>query len=165
MHDPTGGERDLRARVIRVLTTRASSTIRPGSIAPFASPGDSIHDRKTDLKADEGRDREGRAARRWRRRRIWRELFLAMDEDIGAGDPPRDETRARAAPRCSARRELDAERFRREGTDRANASSIATSSTRSALLHGDASRSSWKAPASQKRARNVVQIANDCRAR
>lgn len=164
LHDPTNGESDLTARLVRVLheksfiddPTRIFRAVRLAVRLGFEVEGD------TDRLASEAI--AAGALSTVSKERLWRELFLAMDEE--------------AAPRVlselSRRGVLEALLGRRPGP---NASGLLDSIHHAlqtdaeldryvlytgALLRGDASPIDLEGSGfSQKRARNVVQIAND----
>jgi tRNA nucleotidyltransferase/poly(A) polymerase len=160
--DPTGGERDLRARMIRILhdesfvddPTRIFRAIRLAVRLGFTiEPGT----------AQRMRDAiEGGALGTVARERIWRELFLAMDE----ADAPKvllEMTCTGALGILFGQRKGDLaalERVQKQVT--ANRELDAYVLYTSALLRGDASPVELEGSGfSQKRARNVMQIANE----
>lgn len=164
LHDPAGGARDLAAMSIRVLhdqsflddPTRIFRAVRLATRLGFS------------LEADTARLLENAVASgalaTIARERVWRELFLAFDEDnaphavaalsaagvleVLFGSRPPD-------PGLGAR------------LDRTAAALAGTELDRqvmytAALLHGDASPVDLEGSGfSQKRARNVVQLANE----
>ena len=165
LHDPTGGERDLHDRVLRVLhdesfaddPTRIFRAIRLAGRLGFTIEPHTNALMRAALEAG--------ALTHISRERIWRELFLAMDEvdaprilatlleqgtlEILFGRRHRDET-------LLARLELvNAEVLANPELDRYVLFT-------GALLRGDASPVDLEGSGfSQKRARNVVQIANE----
>ncbi|HEX3582827.1 MAG TPA: hypothetical protein VH087_13755 [Thermoanaerobaculia bacterium] len=160
--DPSGGERDVRARVIRILhdesfaddPTRIFRAIRLAVRLGFTiEPGT----------AQRMRDAiDGGALATVARERVWRELFLAMDES----DAPKVlfELTCSGALRVlfgSRKGDLAAlERVQKQL--KANRELDAYVLYTSALLRGDASPVELEGSGfSQKRARNVVQIANE----
>jgi tRNA nucleotidyltransferase/poly(A) polymerase len=164
LHDPTNGERDLAARVVRVLhpksfiddPTRIFRAIRLAVRLGFDVEGDTER-LMTEAVA-------GGAMATVSKERLWRELFLAMDE----------EEAPRVLSELSRRNVLENLFGRRPGP---NASGLLDAIHRAlqadpeldryvlytgALLRGDGSPIDLEGSGfSQKRARNVVQIAND----
>jgi tRNA nucleotidyltransferase (CCA-adding enzyme) len=165
LHDPTGGERDLRDRVIRVLhdasfaddPTRIFRAVRLVLRLGFT------FDPHTGalMRAAVAAGALGHISRE----RIWRELFLAFDEreaprivealrDAGAldilfGDRPGDPTLCQR---------LEQIRLQAEEDPQLDREVMFTA----ALLHGNASPLDLEGSGfSQKRTRNVVQIANE----
>jgi tRNA nucleotidyltransferase (CCA-adding enzyme) len=165
LHDPTGGERDLRDRVVRVLhdesfaddPTRIFRALRLASRLGFTIEPHTNALMRAALDAG--------ALTHISRERIWRELFLAMDEvdaprvlatlldqgtlEILFGKRHRDETLLQRLEQVNAevRANPDLDRY-----------VLFTG----ALLRGDASPVDLEGSGfSQKRARNVVQIANE----
>jgi len=162
VHDPAGGEKDIRDGIVRVLhdesfvddPTRIFRALRLACRLEF------VLDAHTDelMRAAIG----GGALATVSKERIWRELFLAMEEDdapavlsaIAASGAlevlfgKRDVSRTRldlVQRQLSLSRELDCEVM-----------------YTAALLHGNASPLDLEGSGfSQKRARNVVQIANE----
>ncbi|HEX7191001.1 MAG TPA: hypothetical protein VF381_05450 [Thermoanaerobaculia bacterium] len=160
--DPCGGERDVRARTIRILheesfvddPTRIFRAIRLAVRLGFTI------EPKT---AQRMRDAtESGALGTVARERIWRELFLAMDE----ADAPKvlhEMTCACSLGILFGKRRADLAAL--ESVQRlvsANPELDAYVLYTSALLRGDASPVDLEGSGfSQKRARNVVQIANE----
>jgi tRNA nucleotidyltransferase (CCA-adding enzyme) len=165
LHDPTGGERDLRDRVIRVLhdasfaddPTRIFRAVRLALRLGFTFDPHTGALMRAAIAAG--------ALGHISRERIWRELFLAFDEreapriveslrDAGAldilfGDRPSDAT---------LHERLEAIRLQAEGDPQLDREVMFTA----ALLHGNASPLDLEGSGfSQKRTRNVVQIANE----
>jgi tRNA nucleotidyltransferase/poly(A) polymerase len=162
LHDPTGGERDLRDRRVRVLhersfiddPTRVFRAIRLANRLGFSL------DKET---AKLMRDAiEGGALATVTKERIWRELFLAMDEEHS----PKilADLAARGALRVLfSDRKVDVSRL-----EAAHEQLLAKPDLdryvlyTSVMLYGDASPIDLEGSGfSQKRARNVVQIANE----
>jgi tRNA nucleotidyltransferase/poly(A) polymerase len=160
--DPCGGERDVRARVIRILhdqsfvddPTRIFRAIRLGVRLGFTiEPGTSQRMREAI---------EGGALATVARERIWRELFLAMDE----ADAPKvlfELTCSGALRVLFGGRKADLAALERvQKQFKANPELDAYVLYTSALLRGDASPVELEGSGfSQKRARSVVQIANE----
>ena len=162
LHDPTGGEADLRARLVRVLhdqsfiddPTRIYRAIRLASRLGFSiepHTGELMRNAIT-----------SGALITISKERIWRELFLAMDEGgapailtafltQGALDVLFGKRTADPARLESAREQIE----RNPELDR----HVLYTAT---LLRGDASPVDLEGSGfSQKRARNIVQIANE----
>ncbi len=164
LHDPAGGARDLAAMSIRVLhdqsflddPTRIFRAVRLATRLGFS------------LEADTARLLENAVASgalgTIARERVWRELFLAFDEDNAP----------HAVAALSAAGVLEVLFGRRPPDpglgarlDRTAAALAGTELDRqvmytAALLHGDASPVDLEGSGfSQKRARNVVQLANE----
>lgn len=160
--DPTGGEQDLRARVIRILhdesflddPTRIYRALRLASRLGFTL------ERETAQRMRDAID--GGALDTVARERIWRELFLAMDEP-GAPQVLYDLTCSGALAVLFGKRKADLEsleRVRRQAAQNPELDRYVLYT--SALLLGDASPVDLEGSGfSQKRARNVVQIANE----
>jgi len=160
--DPSGGERDVRARVIRILhdesfiddPTRIFRAIRLAVRLGFAiEPGTAQR-----MRAAIDSDALGTVARE----RIWRELFLAMDE----ADAPKvlfEMTCNGALGILFGQRKADFAALEWvQKQIRANRELDAYVLYTSALLRGDASPVELEGSGfSQKRARNVIQIANE----
>ncbi len=160
--DPSGGERDVRARLIRILhdasfvddPTRIFRAIRLAVRLGFTiEPGTAQRMRAAI---------EGGALATVARERLWRELFLAMDE----ADAPKvlfEMTCSGALGILFGTRKGDIallERVQKQA--RANRELDAYVLYTSALLRGDASPVELEGSGfSQKRARNLVQIANE----
>jgi tRNA nucleotidyltransferase/poly(A) polymerase len=160
--DPTGGESDLRARQIRILhnesfiddPTRIYRGLRLAARLGFTLEGDTAKRMREAI--------EGGALDTVARERIWRELFLAMDE----ADAPRvlyDMTCSGALGVLFGKRkaDLDAlERVQRQIEKNPDLDRYVLYT--GAILHGDASPVELEGSGfSQKRARNVMQIANE----
>lgn len=164
MHDPAQGERDIGARCVRVLheqsfvddPTRIFRAIRLAVRLGFA-----IESRTETLMSEAI---AGAALATVSRERIWRELFLAMDEDEAAA----------VLTDLSSRGALEVLFGRRDGAqlrERLEAISEAVGQAPDAdryvlftgeLLRGDASPVDFEGSGfSQKRARSVVEIANE----
>lgn len=160
--DPSGGERDVRDRLIRILhdesfiddptrilrairlAVRLGFTIEPGTLDRMRSAID------------------GGALGTVARERIWRELFLAMDE----ADAPKvlfEMTCTGALGVLFGQRKADLAALERvQKQVKANRELDAYVLYTSALLRGDASPVELEGSGfSQKRARNVMQIANE----
>lgn len=164
MHDPAGGEGDLTSRVVRVLhprsfvddPTRIFRAIRLAARLDFAIEPESDRFMREAIAAG--------ALATVSKERLWRELFLAMDE----GAAPRVLTE------LSSRGVLESLIGRRPDP---NAGGLLAAIRKAvaddpeldryvlytgALLRGDASPIDLEGSGfSQKRARNVVQIANE----
>lgn len=160
--DPTGGESDLRARQIRILhdesfiddPTRIYRGLRLAARLGFTFEGDTAKRMREAI--------EGGALDTVARERIWRELFLAMDE----ADAPKvlyDMTCSGALGVLFGKRkaDLDAlERVQRQIEKNPDLDRYVLYT--GAILHGDASPVELEGSGfSQKRARNVMQIANE----
>jgi len=162
VHDPTGGERDLRVRAVRVLheesfvddPTRIFRAIRLA--------------RRLGFTIDTHTDELMRAAIRGgalatvSKERIWRELFLAMDEE----DAPAVLSalvESGATEVLFGRRETPRSRLDVVQRQLANDPELDRQVMYTAvLLYGNASPLDLEGSGfSQKRARNVVQIANE----
>lgn len=164
LHDPSGGERDLAALMIRVLhensflddPTRIFRAVRLATRLGFS------------LEANTARLLESAIASgaltTIARERIWRELFLAFDEESApnavaalsaAGVLEVLFGRRPADPDLDARLQRTADALAGTGLDRQVMYTAA-------LLHGNASPVDLEGSGfSQKRARNVVQLANE----
>jgi tRNA nucleotidyltransferase (CCA-adding enzyme) len=164
LHDPTHGERDLGQRLIRVLhdrsfiddPTRLFRAIRLARRLEFA-----IEPHTAQLMADAIRDG---ALETVSKERIWRELFLAMHEDDAPGVLTELNDRGaldvllghRAA--LPAVTTLEAMQRAAESDESIDREVLYTG----ALLRGDASPIDFEGSGfSQKRARKVVQLANE----
>jgi tRNA nucleotidyltransferase (CCA-adding enzyme) len=162
LHDPTGGERDLRERRVRVLheqsfiddPTRIYRAVRLAVRLGFEIDGGSAKLMYAAI--------DGGALHTVAKERIWRELFFAMDE----AEAPRilAELNARGALRdLFGNRNLDLDRLKAvqkqiESHPELDRYVLYTS----AMLYGDASPIELEGSGfSQKRARNIVQIANE----
>jgi tRNA nucleotidyltransferase (CCA-adding enzyme) len=165
VHDPTGGERDLRERVVRVLheesfiddPTRIFRAIRLAQRLGF----------RLDTQTEElmrAAIRDG-ALGTVSKERIWRELFLAMEEDdapavltaiVASGALEGLFGRRDAGEALRSRLEVV---WRQLGPEKELDREVMYTA---ALLHGNASPLDLEGSGfSQKRARNVVQIANE----
>ena len=162
MHDPTGGEADLRNRIVRVLhdqsfiddPTRIFRAVRLATRLGFT------FDETTSALMRQAIDTNALAT--ITKERIWRELFLAMEEaeaphvlatlvEIGALGPLFGKRNAELPRLEAASNQL----ARNPSLDRHILFTAA-------LLHGDASPVDLEGSGlSQKRARNVIQIANE----
>jgi tRNA nucleotidyltransferase (CCA-adding enzyme) len=162
LHDPTGGENDLEKKVVRVLhddsftddPTRIFRAIRLAIRLGFKIDS---HTETLMRKAI-----RGRALETVSRERLWRELFLAFDEEkapriVGAFNA------AGALEVLFGKRQINRARLERV---RQVVESDATLDREvlytSALLYGNASPVDLEGSGlSQRRARNVIQIANE----
>jgi tRNA nucleotidyltransferase/poly(A) polymerase len=162
LHDPTGGERDLRERRLRVLHDKSfiDDPTRIYRAIRLAARLDFNIDKET---ADLMREAiDGAALRTVAKERLWRELFMAMDET----EAPKIlvELNERGALRdLFAERELDLNRLQAvQKQIEKNPDLDRYVLYTSAILYGDASPIELEGSGfSQKRARNVVQIANE----
>jgi len=164
LHDPSGGERDLAAMSIRVLhdqsfiddPTRIFRAVRLATRLGFSLESHTLRllERAVTSGTLESISRE----------RIWRELFLAFDEE----QAPNVIAALHAAGALEilfGKRPPDPDLQSRLG--RTAAALAGTNLDRqvmytAALLHGDASPVDLEGSGfSQKRARNVVQLANE----
>jgi tRNA nucleotidyltransferase/poly(A) polymerase len=162
LHDPTGGERDLRERRVRVLheqsfiddPTRIYRAVRLAVRLGFEIDDESSKLMRAAI--------EGGALHTVAKERIWRETFFAMDE----ADAPQvlAELNARGALRdLFGNRNFDVDRLKAvqkqiESNPELDRYVLYTS----AMLYGDASPIELEGSGfSQKRARNIVQIANE----
>ncbi|HEY0160908.1 MAG TPA: hypothetical protein VGF28_26730 [Thermoanaerobaculia bacterium] len=164
MHDPAHGERDLDARLVRVLhdksfiddPTRIFRAVRLAERLGFQLDPGTAELMRAAI--------EGGALETVSKERIWRELFLAMDEEQAPG----------VLEALSSRGALDVLFGRRPGGDlRARLGTIHEQLAANealdryvlytgALLRGDASPVDFEGSGfSQKRARAVVEIANE----
>jgi tRNA nucleotidyltransferase/poly(A) polymerase len=160
--DPTGGEQDLRERLIRILhdesflddPTRIYRAIRLASRLGFTLEHETAQRMREAI--------DGGALGTVARERIWRELFLAMDER-GAPQVLYDLTCSGALAVLFGKRKADLESLERVQRQVARDAELdAYVLYTSALLLGDASPVDLEGSGfSQKRARNVVQIANE----
>lgn len=164
LHDPVGGEPDIAARLVRVLhdqsfvddPTRIFRAIRLAVRLGFQL------EEKTEALLSEAI--EANALATVSRERIWRELFFAMDEE-SAPEVLADLTARGALQILFGRRSSDGllarlqalqERLREDGE--LDTYAIYTG----ALLRGDASPVDFEGSGfSQKRARTIVEIANE----
>jgi len=165
LHDPTGGERDLQDRIVRVLhdesfaddPTRIFRALRLAGRLGFTIEPHTNALMRAALEAG--------ALTHISRERIWRELFLAMDEV----DAPRVLTALLDQGTLEilfGRRQRDETLLHR--LEQVNAEVLANPELdryvlfTGALLRGDGSPVDLEGSGfSQKRARNVVQIANE----
>ncbi|HEV7484203.1 MAG TPA: hypothetical protein VGQ65_00870 [Thermoanaerobaculia bacterium] len=164
LHDPSGGERDLAAMAVRVLhdqsflddPTRIFRAVRLATRLGFSLEAGTA--RLLDRAVADG------ALASIARERIWRELFLAFEE----------ESAPNAVAALSAAGVLEVlfgkRPFDRDLEDRLQRTARALDGTSldcqvmytAALLHGNASPVDLEGSGfSQKRARNVVQLANE----
>ena len=164
LHDPTGGERDLTAMAIRVLhdqsflddPTRIFRAVRLATRLGFSLEFDTA--RLLDRAVASG------ALASIARERIWRELFLAFEEE-SAPNAIAALNAASVLEVLFGRRAYDRDLEQRlQRTARALAGTALDKQVMytAALLHGNASPVDLEGSGfSQKRARNVVQIANE----
>jgi tRNA nucleotidyltransferase (CCA-adding enzyme) len=164
LHDPTGGQRDLAALAIRVLhersfvddPTRIFRAVRLATRLGFSLEADTARQMQSAI--------ETGALTTISRERIWRELFLAFAEE-SAANAVAALNAAGVLEILFGRRSVDAELAAR--LERAAAAVAGTDLDReviytAALLHGNASPIDLEGSGfSQKRARNVVQLANE----
>jgi tRNA nucleotidyltransferase/poly(A) polymerase len=164
MHDPAGGERDLAALLIRVLhersflddPTRIFRAVRLATRLGFSLEADTA--RLLDSAISSG------ALATIARERIWRELFLAFDEDHAPN----------AVAALSAAGVLEVLFERRPPNPGLEDRLVRTAAAlrgpvldgqamyTAALLHGNASPVDLEGSGfSQKRARNIIQLANE----
>jgi tRNA nucleotidyltransferase/poly(A) polymerase len=164
MHDPAGGERDLAALLIRVLhersflddPTRIFRAVRLATRLGFSLEADTA--RLLDSAISSG------ALATIARERIWRELFLAFDEDHAPN----------AVAALSAAGVLEVLFERRPPDPGLEDRLVRTAAAlrgpvldgqamyTAALLHGNASPVDLEGSGfSQKRARNIIQLANE----
>jgi tRNA nucleotidyltransferase (CCA-adding enzyme) len=164
MHDPTGGVQDLEARLVRVLhdesfvddPTRVFRATRLATRLGFALEPHTAELMRHAIESD--------ALSTVSKERIWRELFLAMDEEE-APSILTDLSHHGALLSLFGRRgngtlkaRLEAIRAELALNPDADRYVLYTG----ALLHGDASPIDFEGSGfSQKRARAVVQIANE----
>jgi tRNA nucleotidyltransferase (CCA-adding enzyme) len=164
LHDPAGGERDLAALLIRVLhessflddPTRIFRAVRLATRLGFS------------LEAGTARLMESAIASgaltTIARERIWRELFLSFDEE-SAPNAVAALNAAGVLDVLFGRRPADPDldvRLKRTADALAGTELDRQAMYTAALLHGDASPVDLEGSGfSQKRARNVVQLANE----
>src|SRR3954453_12363209 len=164
LHDPSGGERDLAAMAIRVLhdrsflddPTRIFRAVRLATRLGFSLEADTA--RLLDRAVASG------ALASIARERIWRELFLAFEEESAPNS-------VAALSAAGVLEVLFGKRpFDRDLEIRLQRTALALAGTTldkqvmytAAILHGDASPVDLEGSGfSQKRARNVVQLANE----
>lgn len=164
LHDPAQGERDLQARVIRVLhaksfvddPTRIFRAVRLGARLGFEMEMTTARLMSEAI--------EGGALETVSKERIWRELFLAMEEEAA----PRilRELNERGALSVLFGRRVSVEAL--SGLEAIQSALLANPELdrevlyTGAFLHGDASPVDFEGSGfSQKRARKIVQIANE----
>ena len=162
LHDPTGGQRDLRERKIRMLhdqsfvddPTRVYRAIRLAGRLDFSI------ERETSRRLKEAI--ESGALETETKERIWRELFLAMDEENAPAILSEMNARGALGVLFGQRR-ADLSRLQAVAAQmKLNGELDRYVLYTSALLYGDASPVDLEGSGfSQKRARNVVQIANE----
>jgi tRNA nucleotidyltransferase (CCA-adding enzyme) len=164
MHDPTRGERDLEARVVRVLHDKSfldDPTRIFRAVRLAVRLGFTLEEQTASLMRDAIATGSLETISK---ERIWREVFLAMDEDEAPA----------TLGQLSETGALQVLFGRREGDDlRARLDAIHVQLAENAeldryvlytgaLLRGDASPVDFEGSGfSQKRARSVVEIAND----
>ena len=164
LHDPTGGENDIRDRLVRVLhdqsfiddPTRVFRAIRLATRLGFALEPHTAELMRFAI--------ESRVLETVSRERLWRELFLAMDEDEA---PEVLDALAKAGaldvlfgirPNGDLRARLEAARVQLARTPDVDRYVLYTG----VILRGDASPVDFEGSGfSQKRARSVVGVANE----
>jgi len=164
LHDPSGGERDLAAMAVRVLhdqsflddPTRIFRAVRLATRLGFSLEAHTA--RLLDRAVADG------ALASIARERIWRELFLAFEEE-SAPNAIAALSAAGVLEVLFGKRPYDADlEPRLQRTARALAGTTLDKQVMytAALLHGDASPVDLEGSGfSLKRARNVVQLANE----
>lgn len=162
LRDPAGGEGDIRSRVVRILhpesffedPTRALRAVRLAERLGFELEAETekrLHDAIA-----------GGAMRSISRERVWRELFLAMDEECAPAILGRMTAygmlESLFGRREAHRPELEIVQKQLASMPELDRYVLYTG----ALLHGDATPLELEGSGfSQKRARNVMQIANE----
>jgi tRNA nucleotidyltransferase/poly(A) polymerase len=164
MHDPTGGAKDLESRVVRVLHDKSfiddpTRIFRATRLA--ARLGFSLEARTEELMGDAI---EANALTSVSKERIWRELFLAMDEEEAPAILTELSGRGALDPlfgrKGNGTLKARLEAIRRELAANADADRYVLYT--GVLLHGDASPIDFEGSGfSQKRARAVIEIANE----
>jgi tRNA nucleotidyltransferase (CCA-adding enzyme) len=162
IHDPSGGEADLRSRIVRVLhdqsfvddPTRIFRAVRLARRLGFGFDETTAALMRSAVEAN--------VLSTITKERIWRELFLAMDEEEAPrGLAALSELGALAAlfgSRVADPAQLEAAGAQISRNPALDRYVLYTA----ALLHGDASPVDLEGSGfSQKRARNVVQVANE----
>ena len=162
LHDPTRGEDDLRNRLVRILhpqsflddPTRIYRAIRLACRLHFELEGETCKRMREAI--------DGGALETVSRERIWREVFLAMEEEdapaVLAEMAKRGALDVLFGHREADRALLDAAQQQLAANGELDREVMYTA----ALLHGDASPIELEGSGfSQRRARNVVQIANE----
>jgi tRNA nucleotidyltransferase (CCA-adding enzyme) len=162
LHDPTGGQRDLEHQTIRVLhdlsfiddPTRIFRAIRLGTRLGFTLEVNTEESLRGAISSG--------ALATVSKERLWRELFLAFEEDRAAR-VVEALNRSGALDVLFGRREIEPEWLdRAERVANANPSLDREVLFLSAILFGDASPVDLEGSGlSQNRARVVVQIANE----
>jgi tRNA nucleotidyltransferase (CCA-adding enzyme) len=164
LHDPSGGERDLAAMAVRVLhdqsflddPTRIFRAVRLATRLGFSLEPDTA--RLLDRAVSSG------ALATIARERIWRELFLAFEEE-SAPNAIAALSAAGVLEVLFEKRPYDRDlETRLQQTARALAGTSLDKQVMytAALLHGNASPVDLEGSGfSQKRARNIVQLANE----
>lgn len=164
MHDPTGGERDIASRLVRVLHDKSfidDPTRIFRALRLAARLGFTIEPHTAALMQEAiANDAMGTVSKE----RIWRELFLAMDEEQ-APEILTELSKLGALETLFGRRGTASlksriEAIRAELPDHPDADRYVLYT--GALLQGDASPVDFEGSGfSQKRARTVVEIANE----
>lgn len=162
LHDPTGGQRDLEEQTIRVLhdlsfiddPTRIFRAIRLSTRLGFILEVNTEESLRGAIAAG--------ALATVSRERLWRELFLAFEEDRAAR-VVEALNRSGALEALFGRREIEPDWLERaERVANANPSLDRQALFLSAILNGDASPVDLEGSGfSQQRARVVMQIANE----
>jgi tRNA nucleotidyltransferase (CCA-adding enzyme) len=164
LHDPSGGERDLAAMAVRVLhdqsflddPTRIFRAVRLATRLGFSLEADTA--RLLDRAVASG------ALATIARERIWRELFLAFEEE-SAPNAIAALSAAGVLEVLFEKRPYDRDletRLQRTARALAGTSLDKQVMYTAALLHGNASPVDLEGSGfSQKRARNIVQLANE----
>lgn len=168
MHDPTNGVQDIEARLVRVLHDRSfidDPTRIFRAVRLAIRLGFTLEPKTADLLREAI---ESDALSTVSKERLWRELFLAMDEEEAPQILPDLATRGALDPLFGAgfvrrgngslRARLEAIRDQLAANPEADRDVLFTG----ALLNGDASPVDFEGSGfSQKRARGVVEIANE----
>ena len=164
MHDPTGGARDIESRVVRVLHDQSflddpTRIFRATRLA--ARLGFTLEPRTAELMRAAI---ESNALDTVSKERIWRELFLAMDEEeapaILTGLSASGALHPLFGRKGNGTLKARLEAVRRELATDPDADRYVLYT--GVLLHGDASPIDFEGSGfSQKRARAVVEIANE----
>jgi tRNA nucleotidyltransferase/poly(A) polymerase len=164
MHDPTRGERDLEARVVRVLHDKSfidDPTRIFRAVRLAVRLGFTLEEKTSSLMRDAIANG---ALETISKERIWREVFLAMDEDEAPATLSQLSEAGALQVLFGRRQSGDL----RERLDAIHAQLAENSDLdryvlyTGALLRGDASPVDFEGSGfSQKRARSVVEIANE----
>lgn len=162
VHDPTGGQRDLESKIVRVLhdesflddPTRIFRAVRLATRLGFTIDGRSEELMRNAIRAG--------ALGTVSKERLWHELFLAFEEE----NAPRvieELNNAGALDALFGRRETDRARLElAQQVFRSNPELDREALYTSAILYGNASPVDLEGSGlSQRRARVVVQIANE----